>query len=247
MTKSPAQLQAHNQQQIDYFDPDIKHTMVPEATPYVARQVDELLRCAGIKPGDRVIEIGCGMGRYSLPLLARGVAVEGLDISARLLERLRAHAPAEVLPLHCRDVLDCAEDMAAQYDAVIGFFTLHHLHDLRLSFGAMTRLLRPGGTLAFLEPNAYNPLYYVQMLLTPGMTWQGDGGLVRMRSGAVFAAMQDAGLVHATVTRFGFFPPFLTNRPAGARAERILEAVPIWRALLPFQLFRAERAAESSG
>ncbi len=99
----------------------------------------------------------------------------------------------------------------------------------------------PGGRVVFLEPNPYNLLYYVQILFTPGMTWEGDGGIVRMRRRLIFRAMERAGFTRCAMTRFGFFPPFLTNRPWGARLEAWLERVPVWRPALPFQLFRGER------
>ena len=127
------------------------------------------------------------------------------------------------------------------FDSVLGFFTLHHLHDLTTCFRAMVRLVRPGGQVAFLEPNPYNALYYAQMLITPGMTWQGDGGLVRMRRGVLFGAMREAGLERLEMTRFGFFPPFLANRPWGARLEAALERFPLWRPCLPFQIFKGQR------
>jgi SAM-dependent methyltransferase len=182
------------------------------------------------------------MGRYSLPLMRRGIRFHGLDISERLIERLREYSGDPGVNLYCCDVVDCPAEMNDSFEAVVGFFTLHHLHDLRHSFRAMARVLRPGGTIVFLEPNAYNPLYYLQILATPGMSWKGDGGIVKMRRSVVFDAMSDAGLVNPSLHRFGFFPPFIANTAAGARSERVLEAFPPLRPLLPFQLFRAQRA-----
>jgi hypothetical protein len=76
------------------------------------------------------------------------------------------------------------------------------------------------------------------MLITPGMTWAGDRGLVKMRKKVIFDAMQKAGLVDLQWTRFGFFPPFIFNQNWGIRLESVLERVLFWRALLPFQLFK---------
>jgi 2-polyprenyl-3-methyl-5-hydroxy-6-metoxy-1,4-benzoquinol methylase len=243
MTHTRAALQSHNDQQIAYFERTLKRTMVPNETPYVRRQVSELIRFAELRPGQRVLEVGCGMGRYTLPLARRGINVEGLDIAPGLLEKLHAYAGDTTIPLHCMDVIDCSTAMQHTFDAVIGFFTLHHLHDMDISFQAMARLLKPGGRIAFLEPNAYNPLYYLQIALTPRMTWQGDRGVKDMRRGLVFRAVRRAGLTNCKLERFGFFPPFLANRSTGARVERVLESIPLWRPLLPFQLFGAQSPA----
>ena len=236
------ELHRHNLIQRHYYENSEKPHMVPRETRYLRRHVDKLLRFAGIFPGERVLEVGCGMGRYSLLLAQKGLLVEGLDLSPVLLEQLRLFDGGRYnIPLHCADIVDHSPDLDGQFDAVVGFFVLHHLHNLPLCFEAITRLLKPGGRVVFLEPNPYNLLYYVQILVTPGMTWQGDKGITRMRPVPIFGAMQSAGLDRLDMIRFGFLPPFWVNRSWGARLESILERVSIWRTFLPFQLFRGER------
>jgi hypothetical protein len=115
------------------------------------------------------------------------------------------------------------------------------MHNLELCFRGMAKLVRPGGRIVFLEPNAFNPLYYIQMTVMPRMTWQGDKGVAQMRMSVVGRAMTRAGLKSPHVERFGFFPPFVANRSAGARIERAIERLRILRPILPFQVFRAER------
>lgn len=242
MSTDDVAISRHNEVQRGYFERVLKPTMVPVDTPYIRRHVDEVLRMARIAPGHRVLEVGCGMGRYTLPLAQRGIAVEGLDLSPVLLERLRGYdGGRHSIPLHCTDVATHPPALSAQFDVVIGFFMLHHLHDLGVSFEGMYRLLKPGGRVVFLEPNAYNPLYYVQVALSPGMSWEGDRGITKMRRGVVFGAMRGAGFDACELQRFGFFPPVLANRRVGARAERLLERFPLWRSMLPFQLFAAEK------
>ncbi len=40
---------------------------------------DDLLESAGLKAGDRVIEIGCGTGQATVPLAGRGLAVTAVE------------------------------------------------------------------------------------------------------------------------------------------------------------------------
>lgn len=230
----------HNRVQRAYFEGRPKPRMVPVDTPYLRRQADRLVDVAGLEPGARVLDVGCGMGRYTIPLADRGFAMEGLDLSPVLLEALRAYdGGRDRIAVHVADVADPPEGLRGRFDAVIGFFALHHVHDLEACFQGMTQLVKPGGSIAFLEPNPLNPLYYVQMAVTPGMSWEGDGGLVRMRPRRVFGAMRAAGLTPTSVTRFGFLPPFAANTRVGTAAERRLERVRLWRAALPFQVFVA--------
>lgn len=233
----------HNRAQIAYFEQAGKEAMKPAASRYVHRQVDELVRFAGLSPGARVLDIGCGMGRYTLPLAERSLRVEGLDLSQSLLDRLEAFNDGRYdIALHCADVLDPPAGLEEGFDAVVGFFTLHHLHDLALSFGAMARLVKPGGRVVFLEPNPLNVLYYVQLVVAPGMSWAGDKGILRMRPRTVFRSMEAGGLTGCSLRRFGFFPPFVANRRWGSSMERLVERFPLWRPFLPFQLFRGDRA-----
>jgi SAM-dependent methyltransferase len=236
-------VEKHNRAQIEYFERAGKEAMRPAASPYVDRQVDELVRFAGLAAGERVLDVGCGMGRYTLPLAERGMKVEGLDLSRALLDQLDAFNGGRYdIPLHCADVLDSPPGLEESFDAVVGFFTLHHLHDLASSFRAMARLVKPGGRIVFLEPNPLNPLYYIQLVVSPGMSWAGDKGILKMRPGTVFRAMELGGLGNCSLARFGFFPPFVVNRRWGSPLERLLERFPLWRPSLPFQLFRGDLA-----
>jgi SAM-dependent methyltransferase len=233
-------LERHNRAQLEYFERAGKHAMRPADSSYVRRQVDRLVAFAGLAAGERVLDVGCGMGRYTFALADRRLAVEGLDLSETLLEHLREFDAGRYgIPLHCADVLDPPDELRGRFDAVVGFFTLHHLHDLTGCLRAMGSLVRPEGRVVFLEPNPLNPLYYVQMLVVPGMSWSGDRGILSMRERNVFDAMGAAGLANPAIERFGFFPPFVVNRGFGPRLEDAFERVGLWRSFLPFQLFRA--------
>lgn len=238
---------AHNEAQRRYFEETERPRMVPRSSRYLERHVDELVRSAKLVHSDVILEVGAGMGRYTIPLRDRGFDVEALDLSRVLLERLAEHDRAR-LPdgppprLHEADIAAPPDELLGRFDAVIGFFTLHHLHDLATCFRGARRVLRPNGRLAFLEPNPLNPLYYVQIAVTPGMTWEGDGGMVRMRPRVVFPALESAGFSRCRVERFGFFPPFAAETSLGSRLERVLERVPPLRPFLPFQLFTAHAA-----
>jgi SAM-dependent methyltransferase len=234
--------QKHNQEVIEYYDYKIKKTMTPTNNLYTQHHLDEFLRYTGIKAGDHVLDVGCGMGRYTIPLAGRGIKIEGIDISQFLLNQLKGFNNSGIdIPLYCADILEYAPEMVDAYDAVIGFFVLHHMHDLPSCFSAMAKLVKPGGKVAFIEPNAYNLLYYIQIIITPRMTWKGDGGMAKMRPGIIFPAMKTAGLEFLSLYRFGFFPPFATNRTFGFWLEKRLEKFPLWSSLLPAVIFQGIR------
>lgn len=242
---SRERVERHNRAQIAYFERAGKHAMRPTDSHYVQRQVDRLVDFGDLVPGELVLDVGCGMGRYTFALAERGLIVEGLDLSETLLERFRQHDAGRFeIPLRCGDVLDPPEELRGRFDAVVGFFTLHHLHDLAGCLRSMRSLCKTGGRIVFLEPNPVNATYYLQMLLVPGMSWSGDKGILNMTERTMSEAMRSAGFGKFSLERFGFFPPFVVNQPWGPPVEDGLERFPPWRRFLPFQLFRGDVARQ---
>jgi SAM-dependent methyltransferase len=221
--------QTHNQEQIAYFTGRDLPRMDPRRradTPYTRRHLDAVVSAARIEPGARVVDVGCGPGKYTVGLAARGFQVTGLDLTPGLVEQLREVAP-DVTAVE-GDLLDPPTELHESFDLVAGFFVLHHLSDIDEAFVGTRRLAKPGGRVVFIEPNAYFPGFYVQVTLTPGMSWKGDKGIVHMRRGKLRRAAERAGLRDVAVTTFGAFPPALANKDWGRRLESRLESVPGW-------------------
>ncbi|MFC2150194.1 class I SAM-dependent methyltransferase [Calditrichota bacterium] len=236
-------LDQHNRQQIEYYSRFIKATMKPEETRYISRQLDELISVGAVSKRHRILEVGCGMGRFTIAMARRGYNdLEGMDITPFLLERFDEFNNGEfAIPTFCADIQKPISEREDRYDRIVGFMVLHHFKDLSASFKTMYSLLKPGGKIVFLEPNALNALYYIQITLTPGMTWQGDGGVANMRKNLLFKAISNVGFTELNLKRWGFFPPVISNTGAGAKVERILEKFPPWKSFLPFQLISATK------
>lgn len=105
---------------------------------------------SGARPGDRVLDIGCG-GGYLARLLAAAVApgghVTGVDPSAPAISHARRRAPDGCsFAVGAAQDLDLADD---SFDVVTSTLAVHHIPGAARpdAFGEMYRVLRPGGRL----------------------------------------------------------------------------------------------------
>jgi 2-polyprenyl-3-methyl-5-hydroxy-6-metoxy-1,4-benzoquinol methylase len=227
----------HIDYQKRYFSrPEEKPRMRPGGSRYAERHLEAVLCNLDLEPGAQILEIGCGMGRFSLLLAERGYRVTGVDLSQELLRELRAHDPGHLVQTVCCDAAEIDRFLDGPFDAAVGFFFLHHLEELQAVLGAVAKILRPGATAAFCEPNAYNPLFYLQIMVTRRMTWRGDGGVARMRPGIFEKTFTRSGFSRPRLSRYGLFPPFIANTGIGGRLEEMLESLTPIEPLLAFQV-----------
>ena len=115
----------------------------------------------GVRPGDRLLDIGCGTGRHSFEAYRRGARVVALDRSGSELraaaatlvamrEAGEAGPPAEALPVRA-DALRLPF-LDETFDHVVVSEVLEHIPDDRAAMGEACRVLRRGGTMAVSVP-----------------------------------------------------------------------------------------------
>jgi SAM-dependent methyltransferase len=105
----------------------------------------------GVEPrrAGRLLEIGVGTGRISLPLHRRGRRMVGIDLSEPMLERYRVKAAADRLaaPAVVRGDATRLPFRDALFDAVIEVHVLHLIPQWRRAVAEVRRVLVPGGVL----------------------------------------------------------------------------------------------------
>lgn len=125
---------------------------------------------AGLRPGQRVVDLGCGLGRTTLELAARvgpGGEATGVDISAGMLEAARERAErlgvANVEFVHA-DVQ--VHDLGtARFDAAYSRFGVMFFTDPVAAFGNVRDAMAPGGTLSFV---CWQTVFDNEWMLIPG-------------------------------------------------------------------------------
>lgn len=231
----------HNDYQRHYYETNLdKPAMQPVRSEYVQRHLRRMVSAAHLQPESKILEVGAGLGKFSLPLLEMGFNLSCVDISLVMLEEL-VKLTTRPLTTIVADVAEVAKHTDQRFDRAIGFFTLHHMPDLNQAFQGLYEVLLPGARIAFCEPRALNPLYYLQIAFTPRMTWKAERGIVNMRRGPMFNALNTAGFESPEMLTYGFLPPFAVNNPLGAKIEDTLMRQS-WASLAhAFTLFTAQK------
>jgi len=115
----------------------------------------DALRHAGIAPGMRVLDIGCGVGDVSLlvaEMVSSSGTVLGVDRSGQAVAVARQRAAAAGMD-HVRFAASELEAFSTdqQFDALIGRLILAYLPDPAATLRRLSGLVRPGGTVVFQE------------------------------------------------------------------------------------------------
>jgi ubiquinone/menaquinone biosynthesis C-methylase UbiE len=116
-----------------------------------------------VRPGMTVVEPGCGMGFFTLPL-AQLVGPTGkvvsMDLQPRMIDGLRRRARrARLLDRIHASV--CAEDdlglaaFAGTADLAVAIYMLHEIPDVSRLLAQLYAALRPSGLLLVLEPKGH--------------------------------------------------------------------------------------------
>ena len=168
-----------------HFAPLQVHTTEPAA---------QLVRFAGIRSGNHVLDVACGTGVVAVTAARHGAAVTGLDLTPELLDVAQDNALLADVAADWREGdVEGLPFPDNTYDVVVSQFGHMFAPRPDVAIGEMLRVLKPGGTIAF---STWPPELFIGRLfaltstymppLPPGVTppplW-GDVNVVRERLG----------------------------------------------------------------
>ncbi|MEP7051675.1 MAG: class I SAM-dependent methyltransferase [Pseudomonadota bacterium] len=130
----------------------------PALDAWYAAQAANARRLGETKPGDRVLEIGCGHGR-TLGLMCDALGIEPYGIEPVLEEAEKARAVGIPCFVGTIEGYDPGE---VRFDQIQSFHVLEHLHDPLAALLRMRRWLKPGGRMVIEVPNVYQPYGLLQ-------------------------------------------------------------------------------------
>jgi ubiquinone/menaquinone biosynthesis C-methylase UbiE len=132
--------------------------------PAIAEPVSvPLLGTAALRPGDRVLDVGCGTGviaRRAAEQVGPAGAVTAIDLSPEMIEVARA-TPAPVAPpieWHTGDAVSLPFPDGA-YDVVLCQMALMFMENRVAAVAEMRRVLKPGGRIVVSTPGPIQPVF----------------------------------------------------------------------------------------
>jgi ubiquinone/menaquinone biosynthesis C-methylase UbiE len=186
-----------------------------------------------LKPGMRLLDVGCGPGSITRGLaerLAPGEVV-GLDLSAETLAAARQDAVARGIA-NLRYEEGSVYELPfpdASFDAVFAHQVLQHLRAPGAAIGEMLRVLRPGGLIAVRDVDWGTAAYWPsdpwidRFIDVHVQTWTQNGGDPRMgrKLRALFNAA-DVEELRITASQWCYATPAETEEWGESYAERLL-------------------------
>lgn len=172
----------------------------------------------GLPAGARVLEVGCGAGRFAVDLARRGFSVMAIDPASAMVEQGRRHAEeaglgADRLTVALGDASALA--FADQtFDLVVALGVLPWLEDPRQAMREMARVTRRGGYVLLTEDNLLRLHSFFDPWLNPGTAWLkrvtksalARAGLYRPSASTLGTRLRSRRFTDAALRRAGLTP-----------------------------------------
>ncbi|MBN2317305.1 MAG: class I SAM-dependent methyltransferase [Sedimentisphaerales bacterium] len=167
-----------------------------------------LTRTNVLKPGDKILEIGCGIGSVVFELSRQGYDITGIDISnAAITYGLKKYGDIR-LDVQAAETLPYEDE---SFDGALSFDVFEHIAQIDRHVGEVRRVLRPGGSYLFQTPNKFSNATY-ETLRTKSLKWR-----------RYHPSLHSPGQLRRRLAKHGFTTQFVKMNPMNEFAIKKLK------------------------
>jgi len=161
-----------------------------------------------LKPEDRILEIGCGIGTVVHELSKKGHNIIGIDISGEAIDYGRKKYGDIHLEVQAAEILPYEDE---SFEVVLSFDLFEHIAEIDKHISEVKRVLSPGGYYLFQTPNRYSNIIY-ETLWTKSLQWR-----------RYHPSLHSPGQLKRRMARHGFGTRFVKMNPINEFTEKKLQ------------------------
>lgn len=176
-----------------------------------------------LKPQDKILEIGCGIGTVVNELSRKGHDIIGIDISGEAIEYGRKKYSDIRLEVQAAEILPYEDE---SFNVVLSFDLFEHIAETNKHISEVRRVLRPGGYYLFQTPNRYSNIIY-ETLWTKSLQWR-----------RYHPSLHSPGQLRRRMARHGFEIKFIKMNPINKFTEKKLQKLGLLGHILRHVNFR---------
>ncbi|MFQ5853494.1 MAG: class I SAM-dependent methyltransferase [Candidatus Binatia bacterium] len=128
----------------------------PEALRFYEMAIDFVVQSLGVRPGQSILDVGCGPANHSIAFARRGISCIAIDWSQAVLEeaarRVSGAGLGKMVQLKQEDIT-CLSYADQSFDFIFCWGVLMHVPDLNKGVSELARVLKPGGRIAISMSN----------------------------------------------------------------------------------------------
>lgn len=192
--------------QSEYFDIDSHQFSVSNIINPLRSQIHEMNHLSstlGLPKESKLVDFGCGSGRLSLYFLSQGYHVTAVDISRASLINLKSIYKKLRKPGWGKLTVS-SRLSGSGFDAVVGSDVLHHIN-IKNVLPKIYFVLKPGGKIAFSEPNPLNIFWYIHYFIKQ-IPWKIESGILQNTNSNLNYLLKTNLFKNRNISGHGFFP-----------------------------------------